>query len=124
MVNVSISIDVPGLNDWEAFYCGALGCKLIENGTEGIRILDAGNVRLYLLERVEGSIPFEGSRSGRSYDRHWSPIHLDFGTKEIAALESLVEQHGGAIEGRDTGDWGSIAYCVDPFGNGFCLIDE
>jgi predicted enzyme related to lactoylglutathione lyase len=29
---------------------------------------------------------------------------------------------GGSHEGGESGDWGSIAYCADPFGNGFCLI--
>ena len=89
-----------------------------------MRILDAGNVRIYLLEKAEGTIPFKGGTHSRSYDRHWSPVHLDFGTSDIDASIELIEQYGGSVEDRDSGSWGSIAYCADPFGNGFCLINE
>ena len=124
MANVSISIDVPNLDQAQAFYCSALGCTFLKNGSKGIRILDADNIQIYLLEKAVGSIPFQGSNHPRSYDRHWSPIHLDFGTSDIDASIKLVESNGGSVEGHDSGSWGSIAYCADPFGNGFCLIDE
>ena len=124
MSNVSISIDVPDLDNAEAFYCTALGCAFLKNGSKGIRILDAGNVRIYLLEKPEGSSPFEGSTLTRSYERHWSPVHLDFGAKDVRASVRLIESHGGSVEGVESGKWGSIAYCSDPFGNGFCLIQE
>jgi hypothetical protein len=34
----------------------------------------------------------------------------------------LVLKYGGSHEGGESGEWGSIAYCADPFGNGFCLV--
>ena len=124
MGNVSISIDVPNLDHGQTFYCNALGCTFVKDGSKGIRILDAGNVRIYLLEKTEGSIPFQGSQHPRSYERHWSPVHLDFGTSDIEASIKLVESNGGSVESDASGSWGSIAYCADPFGNGFCLINE
>jgi predicted enzyme related to lactoylglutathione lyase len=35
-----------------------------------------------------------------------------------------IIDYGGIREGGDAGEWGSIAYCADPFGNGFCVINE
>ncbi|MEM8501498.1 MAG: VOC family protein [Pseudomonadota bacterium] len=124
MANVSISIDVPDLDAAQDFYCGALPCTFIEDDEHGIRILDAGNVRIYLLKKPEGSLPFKASNTRRDYGRHWCPIHLDFGTSNIEEAVAAVEAHGGTVEGSDSGAWGSIAYCADPFGNGFCLINE
>ena len=49
MTNVSISIDVPDLDKAQEFYCGALGCNFLRDDDHGIRILDAGNIRIYLL---------------------------------------------------------------------------
>ena len=124
MSEVSISIDVPDLDRGQSCYCEALGCTFLKQGSEGIRVLDAGNVRIYLLRKEEGSAPFQGSTVVRTYTRHWSPIHLDFGTKDLESAAELVIAQGGVVEGGESGSWGSIAYCSDPFGNGFCLIRE
>jgi predicted enzyme related to lactoylglutathione lyase len=35
-----------------------------------------------------------------------------------------ILQLGGQHEGGERGDWGAIAYCVDSFGNGFCVLHE
>jgi predicted enzyme related to lactoylglutathione lyase len=60
----------------------------------------------------------------RNYERHWTPIHLDFLTKDIDVVVERIINHGGVHEGGESGNWGSIAYCADPFGNGFCVINE
>ncbi len=122
MSDVSISIDVPSLDSAEAFYCNALGCELVREGSKGIRILRAENVRIHLLEKHEGTLPFPGSETPRSYGRHWSPVHLDFGTADLEACVERIRAQGGTCEDDGSGTWGSIAYCADPFGNGFCLI--
>ena len=50
-------------------------------------------------------------------------MHLDFIVSDLSyALERAVAA-GAKHEGSDKGDWGEIAYCSDPFGNGFCLIE-
>ena len=122
MTSVSISIDVPDLDAAERFYCDALGCAFARNGAHGIRVLSAATVDIYLLLRPAGTHPYPNSAQARSYDRHWTPIHLDFGVTDLPAAVDRVRDHGGSVEGDDAGDWGAIAYCVDPFGNGFCLI--
>jgi predicted enzyme related to lactoylglutathione lyase len=34
----------------------------------------------------------------------------------------MVVDLGGIKEGEKSGEWGSAAFCADPFGNGFCLM--
>jgi predicted enzyme related to lactoylglutathione lyase len=123
MTKVSISIDVPDLQQGETFYCDALGCtKLRDQGD--MCILSAGNTDIYLLKRDPGSQTSTTSDSARSFKRHWTPVHLDFGVDNVEKAVALILELGGKVEGDESGDWGAIAYCVDPFGHGFCLINE
>jgi predicted enzyme related to lactoylglutathione lyase len=43
---------------------------------------------------------------------------------DVAEVVTRVKESGGRHEGGESGDWGAIAYCADPFGNGFCIINE
>jgi len=124
MLSISISIDVPDLDLAQSFYCNALACTFQRDDDHGIRVLNTGSIDIYLLERAEGSHPYKGSEITRTYNRHWCPIHLDFGTTDLKSSADLIEKNGGKVEGMDSGAWGSIAYCSDPFGNGFCIIEE
>lgn len=123
MVKISVSIDVSDLKKAETFYVEALGCSKVRD-QGGMSIISAGNCDIYLQEKKEGSKPIKGSDVVRSYERHWSPIHLDFITSDIENVVKKVIELGGLKEGDDSWDGGSIAYCVDPFGNGFCVINE
>ena len=121
MADVSISIDVPSLDEGERFYCDALDCVFVRDDSADVRVLDAGNVRIYLLQRQAGSLPFPTSPEARGYARHWTPIHLDFGVDALEPASQKVVAAGGTVEG-DAAAGGTIAFCADPFGNGFCLI--
>ena len=124
MPEVSVSIDVPDLLEAVRFYCDALECTKLSDDSETVVVLSAGNVRIYLLQREPG-IAKSGSRETlRSYSRHWTPVHLDFAVDDVESATARVLSAGGSVEGTDTGEWRSIAYCADPFGNGFCLIKE
>ena len=39
------------------------------------------------------------------------------------AVAEKVKQLGGSVESIKRGDWGAAAFCADPFGHGFCLIE-
>ncbi len=123
MTKVSISIDVPDLQEGERFYCQALGCtKLRDQGN--MCVISAGNIDIYLLKKEAGSQSSSTSDATRSFERHWTPIHLDFASDDVEKSVAHVLALGGKVEGQESGDWGAIAYCVDPFGHGFCLINE
>ena len=123
---ISISIDVPDLQVAEIFYISALGCSKVRDQGKTMVVLSAGNADIYLIQRAAGSnaIPAGTADVARSYERHWTPVHLDFGVDDVAAAVSRIEAAGGTRESGEEGDWGAIAHCVDPFGNGFCVIRE
>lgn len=118
---VSICIDVPDIEKATKFYTEVVGCKVKmqkENSTE----MSVDNSTIYLIEREENSNPLIGDSDSRRYTRHWTPVHLDFHVTDIDKAMSLVHEFGGKLEGKEEGDWGTAAFCADPFGNGFCMI--
>ena len=118
---VSISIDVAEMEKASLFYSEALGCKKVRNGDD-ITVLSADNATIYLLKKESGTNPLISGTATRNYERHWTPVHLDFVVANIDEVLALILKNGGSHEGSESGDWGSIAYCSDPFGNGFCLV--
>ena len=124
MIKISISIDVSNLKKAETFYVEALGCKKVRDQGSNMVVLSVENSDIYLQEKEPGTKPLLSSSVVRNYERHWTPVHLDFICDNVDQLVSKILDFGGAHEGGDSGDWGSIAYCVDPFGNGFCVINE
>jgi predicted enzyme related to lactoylglutathione lyase len=124
MIKVSVSIDVSNLKQGEYFYTEAQGCKKIRDQDPNMVVLATENCDIYLQEKEAGSKPVRSSEIVRGYERHWTPVHLDFLTDHVDDVVAKVLELGGRHEGRESGDWGSIAYCSDPFGNGFCLINE
>jgi len=124
MIKVSISIDVSNLKQAESFYIEALGCKKRRDQGSDMSVLSTENCDIYLQEKEAGSKPLPSCEDIRDYKRHWTPVHLDFLTENIDEVVEKILQLGGLHEGGDSGDWGSIAYCADPFGNGFCVINE
>ncbi len=125
MIKISVSIDVSDLKQGEAFYVEALGCEKVRDQGADMVVLSTANCDIYLQEKQAGTQPFESAeKAKRDYKRHWTPVHLDFLAENIDEIVNKVVQSGGSHEGGDSGDWGSIAYCADPFGNGFCVINE
>ena len=124
MIKISVSIDVPGIKQAETFYTEALGCKKLRDRGESMSVISTDNCHIYLQEKKSGTKPIPSDSAERDYGRHWTPIHLDFLTDNVDRLVRKILQFGGRHEGGESGDWGSIAYCADPFGNGFCLINE
>ena len=124
MIKISVSIDVSNLKQAETFYTEALGCKKLRDQGENMSVISTENCDIYLQEKEAGTKPTPSEEIVRDYARHWSPIHLDFLTENVDDVLKKILRLGGQHEGGESGDWGSIAYCVDPFGNGFCLINE
>ncbi len=120
MPQVSISIDVLDMDKAILFYTEALGCKEFRSGADTTK-LTTDNIDIYLLKRESNSNPLITGAASRNYDRHWTPVHLDFSVSDLDKATNLVTKFGGIEEKSESGDWGSIAYCADPFGNGFCL---
>jgi predicted enzyme related to lactoylglutathione lyase len=123
MMSVSISVDVPSLADGIRFYTNAFGFEVSNAPVPGVVVLKAGNTHLCLLEKKEGTRPSPHTTETRHYDRHWTPVHLDIHVNDLdAALARAVESGAKTEQVFQNPEHGSAAFCSDPFGHGFCLI--
>ena len=91
---ISISIDVPDMTKAIAFYSKALACTVVREG-EKISQLSADNIKIYLFNKAAGTNPLIRGTSSRQYDRHWTPVHLDFIISNIEQVLPLVKENGG-----------------------------
>src|SRR3974390_1088438 len=124
MLSVSVSIDVPDMAKGLRFYADAFGFSKISEPYPGIAVLRAGNMTITLLEKREQTKPSPNTRDVRHYDRHWTPVHLDIHVEDLnVALDRATK--AGAIREQffENPEHGSAAFCSDPFGNGFCLLE-
>ena len=121
MVRVSICIDVPDLSAATAFYCDALGCS-VDKQQASHNTLSAGGVTMHLLLKEAGTAATGNGTCYRGYERHWTPVHLDFDVDDLDAAIAVVKRSSGTVESVKRGEWGGVAICADPFGNGFCLV--
>ncbi len=122
-VKLQVNVDVPDLEAAIRFYRDAFGLRLSRRFDGFVELLGAG-VPIYLLEKAQGSPPFEASPAVRHYTRHWMPVHCDLIVDDLdAALERALA--AGAFEsgGVSEHDYGRMARLADPFGHGFCLIE-
>lgn len=124
-ITVSINIDVPDLAQGVAFYCAAFGFSRKSEPAPGVAVLQGLNVELCLLEKPAGSKPSPQTNDRRTFERHWTPVHLDFHVDDLHAALARVEALGARREQVfDSPEHGSAAFCSDPFGHGFCLLDR
>ena len=91
MIKITVSIDVSSLKQAETFYIEALGCKKIRDQGSNMVVLGTENCDIYLQEKEAGTKPIPSSEIVRDYNRHWTPIHLDFITENIDEVVTAAE---------------------------------
>ena len=125
MKSVSISIDVPDIEAGVEFFTEGLGFTKPRKGPHNSVLMRAGELEICLLQKISGSVAVPETNIPRDYGRHWTPIHLDI---MVDDLDNAIQQAVGAgarQEGEIYSDEQySIAFCSDPFGNGFCLGEQ
>ena len=120
-MSVLINVDVPDLGAATAFYTEAFGLEVRRRfGPAGVE-LSGWPAPLFLLQKAAGTAGAPGSQ--RTYERHWTPVHLDVVVDDLDAALSRAVRAGAHVE-RDTATaaWGKLAVLADPFGHGLCLI--
>lgn len=122
-MEVRACIDVDDLDKAIAFYERALGLKAKRRFRNDWAELLGASSTIDLLVKDSGTAPCRGS-SVRSYNRHWTPVHLDFVVTNLDEAVQRATAAGGVPERDiDKQKWGRMANFADPFGHGFCLIE-
>ena len=119
----SVSIDVPQLDEGLRFYRDVLGLSEVARPVATYVVLKCGDSHIGLMEKSAGSKPAEGTDQVRRYARHWTPVHIDFHVDDFEAfLEKAVNAGAKCEQKFKGGARPPIAFCSDPFGNGFCVL--
>ncbi|MBA3730856.1 MAG: VOC family protein [Gammaproteobacteria bacterium] len=118
------NIDVDDLQKGIEFYTRGLNLRIGRRLGGTIVELLGASIPIYLLENAAGSSATAFPTVSRNYQRHWTPVHLDFVVDEIGHAVANARAAGAKLEGEvETHVWGGIARMSDPFGHGFCLLE-
>ena len=119
----SVSIDVPNLDEGLKFYRDALGLVEVRRPLPTYVVLQCGDAKIGLIEKAAGSKPAKGSDDVRRYARHWTPVHIDFDVDDFEGFLAKAVNAGALVEQKyEMAGRPPIAFCSDPFGNGFCVV--
>jgi len=121
-MDLLVNIDVPDLARAISFYTRAFDLTVARRfGDSGVELVGASS-KVYLLAKpAGGAATATGAR--RTYERHWTPVHLDFVVDDLDGAVSKAVVAGATVEhaAADTA-WGRIAVLADPFGHGLCIL--
>jgi len=122
-MDLLINLDVDELDKAVRFYTSALGLKVGRCfGALGVETLGS-SAPIYLLVKSPGTPASDTSSQRRRYERHWTPVHLDFVVEEIEpAVQGAVIAGAQLEQPIATYKWGKLALMADPFGHGFCFV--
>jgi len=123
--SVHLSIDVPNLEAGLRFYGNVFGFREKARPFPTMAILDANNLTVCMHEKAAGTKSSSGGSDVRRYERHWTAVHADVHVEDLDAALEKIRAEGGLVETefRTEGPM-PVAFCSDPFGNGFCVIGE
>lgn len=122
-MDLLVNIDVDDLEKAIRFYGTAFDLHVGRRfGAFGVELLGS-SAPVYLLVKQAGTPASDTTRQTRSYDRHWTPAHLDFVVDDIEAAVQRAVRAGARLEKPvATQAWGKLAPMADPFGHGFCFV--
>jgi predicted enzyme related to lactoylglutathione lyase len=122
-LNFLVNLDVDDLEKAIRFYSSAFGLKVGRRfGAFAVEMLGS-SAPIYLLVKSPDTPASDTTLQRRSYERHWTPVHLDFVVEEIEpAVQNAVSVGGRLEKPVATHKWGKLALMADPFGHGFCFV--
>lgn len=118
-----VNLDVDDLEQAVGFYGSVFGLR-VGRRLAGFAVeMLGGPAPLYLLHKPAGTPISPAGSQRRHYQRHWTPVHLDFVVEDIEFAVDKALLHGARLEQPITTQvWGKLALMADPFGHGFCLV--
>jgi len=122
-MDLLVNLDVNDLDKAVRFYGSALGLNVGRRfGAFGVEMLGS-SAPIYLLVKSPGTPASDTTSQRRTYERHWTPVHLDFVVDEIEPSVERAVLAGARLEKPTaTHKWGKVALMADPFGHGFCFV--
>ena len=122
-MNFLVNIDVDGLEAAIRFYTEAFALRIGRRfGASAVELL-GGPTPIYLLVKGPGSGTDPAGSQQRTYERHWTPVHLDFVVEDIEQAVERAQAAGARLEQPvSSSAWGKLALMADPFGHGFCFV--
>src|SRR5204863_5498479 len=124
MLEIHAYIEVADLDRGIGFYCDGLGLALKRRLSPNWVELAGASVPIFLLGNRPPTAELGATTARRRFERHWTPVHLDFIVPDLdAAVARLVALGASLDRPVKQRDYGRIANMADPFGNGFDLIE-
>jgi predicted enzyme related to lactoylglutathione lyase len=120
-----LNIDVPDIAAGEAFYTAAFALVRGRRLGDDFLELCGWPVDVYLLRKEAGTDIAPGAQAAaRTYQRHWTPVHIDVVVPDLDAALARAVGAGATLE-APVGDepYGRLALLADPFGHGICLLE-
>ena len=123
VMDLLINLDVDDLDDAIAFYSAVFELRVGRRFGAGAVEMLGSSAPIYLLARAAGTAVSSATTGRRFYERHWTPIHLDFVVDDIESAVQKAITGGALLEAAiTTHKWGRLALMADPFGHGFCFV--
>jgi predicted enzyme related to lactoylglutathione lyase len=122
-MDLLVNLDVDDLPRAIRFYETAFELQVGRRfGDAGVEMLGSSSP-IYLLVKPSHTQASDRTAETRHYERHWTPVHLDFVVADIDAAVRRAVAAGAALERPVTTQrWGRLALLADPFGHGFCFV--
>jgi predicted enzyme related to lactoylglutathione lyase len=122
-MKVTVSIDVPSIDEGAKFFGDVFGFAEVSRPHPGYALLASGDATIGLLAKPAGSTPAPGSAEVRRYERHWTPVHVDFRVNDFEGTLKRASESGAKSERvHRVSGFPPVAFCSDPFGHGFCIV--
>ena len=124
MILVHAYIEVTELARGIEFYCHGLDLTLKRRLSPRWVELAGANLPIFLLADRPALADLGNTQAVRSYQRHWTPVHLDFIVADLDQMVARLRALGASLDREvKVCEYGRIANMADPFGNGFDLIE-
>ena len=124
MLEIHAYIEVADLDRGIGFYCDGLGLSLKRRLSPNWVELAGANLPVFLLGNRPPIAELGAATARRSFERHWTPVHLDFIVPDLDAAAARLVALGATLDRAiQSREYGRMANMADPFGNGFDLIE-
>src|ERR1043165_3320883 len=100
-MDLLVNIDVDDLERATRFYTSAFALNVGRRFAFGVELLGRP-APIYLLAKSAGTPAADAAPQRRAYERHWTPVHLDFVVDDIDAAVARAVSAGARLDRKST----------------------